>query len=135
MASSTLKRTIAREGARVRTYFARQPLGGRRAVRKLREIIRSVAPRAVDAFSYRMPAVKLEGRILVWYAAFKHHCSLFPMTRAIRHAHAADLQGYEMSAGTIRFPLTKPLPVGLVKRLVKARVAELRAKARGRKRR
>lgn len=135
MASSKLKKTIAREGAWVRAYFARQPLGGRRALRKLREIIRSVAPRAVDAFSYRMPAVKLEGRILVWYAAFKHHCSLFPMTRAIRRAHAADLKGYEMSAGTIRFSLTKPLPVGLVTRLVKARVAELRAKARGRVRR
>lgn len=135
MTSSQLKRTIARERAGVRDYFAHQPIGGRRALQKLREIIRSVAPSAVDAFSYRIPAVKLEGRILVWYAAFKRHCSLFPMTRAIRRAHATDLKGYEMSAGTIRFPLTKPLPVGLVKRLVKARVAELRAKARGRVRR
>ena len=109
---------------KVRAYFTAQPPKARAALKKIRAAIRSVAPRAEEAFSYRIPAFKLNGRMLVWYAAFKNHCSLYPMTGAIRRKLARRLKGYEMSKGTVRLPLVKPMPVGLVKKLVTARMAE-----------
>jgi uncharacterized protein YdhG (YjbR/CyaY superfamily) len=82
-------------------------------------------PDAQEWFSYRMPGFRLHERPLVWCAGFANHVSLYPMTADIRKAHAAALKGYRVSTGTIQFPLSAPLPVGLVKRLVKARAAQV----------
>ena len=90
-------------------------------------MIRAAAPAGTtEVISYGIPAFKHKG-VLVWFAAFAKHCSLFP-TAAVIEKFKNELKGYEISKGTIQFPLHKPLPAGLVKKMVKARVAQIENK-------
>ena len=113
----------------VRRYLAALPPRSRRWMKEVRRIIRQITPRATETFSYGIPGFRLDGRVFVYYAAFKQHCSLYPMGANIRRAHAAALEGYKVSTGTIQFPLDRPVPIALVKRLVRARAAEVRSRS------
>ena len=94
------------------------------AAQLARAAIRSAVPReATEAITYRIPTFKYNGG-LVAFAAFSNHCSLFPMSYAVIGAFKKELKGFEVSKGTIRFPVDKPLPATLVKKIVKARIAE-----------
>lgn len=112
-------------------YLAGVPEPARSTLNKVRGAIRSaVPPEATEAIGYRIPTFRYKGA-LVAYAAFSDHCSLFPMSLAVMAAFKDELKGFATSKGTIRFPLDKPLPSALVKKLVKARLAEKAQKKRG----
>ena len=116
--------------AGVEDYLAALPEGSRAALENLRETIKAAAPEATETISYRMPAFKDQGRSLVYYAAFKDHCSLFPASDAVIEALGDELKPYFTGKGTIRFSYDKPLPVALVKKVVKARMRENAARRR-----
>jgi uncharacterized protein YdhG (YjbR/CyaY superfamily) len=108
----------------VEEYLARVPEPARSTLNKVRAAIRSVAPEeATEAISYGIPTFKYKGN-LVAFAAFSKHCSLFPMSYAVINEFKKELKDFTISKGTIRFPLDKPLPAAVLKKMVKARLAE-----------
>ncbi len=120
-----MKRKRANDDNDVDAYLASIPADACSALEKLRKWIRAAAPNAKEGFSYGVPAFKLEGKPVVCFAAFKNHCGFYPMSPDVLSKFADDLAGYETAKGTIRFPAKKPLPAALVKKIVKARLAEL----------
>ena len=110
-------------------YLADVSPEARATLEKLRQTIKAVVPRAVEVISYQIPTFKLDGRMLVSYAAFKDHCSFFPGAAPIK-AHEDELKSYQTSKGTIRFATGKPLPAALVKKLVRTRIKENEARAK-----
>jgi uncharacterized protein YdhG (YjbR/CyaY superfamily) len=107
-------------------YLAGLGAEKRTALEKLRKAIRGAAPMAEECIGYQMPAFRLDGRLLVAYAAWANHCALYPMSSAVVKSHKTELKGYSTAKGTIRFPLDKPIPVALVRQLVKARISQHR---------
>jgi uncharacterized protein YdhG (YjbR/CyaY superfamily) len=108
----------------VDAYLAALPQDARDTLEVLRRSIKNVLPEAVEVISYQIPTFKYKGRPLVYLAAWKNHCSLYPITQAVQKACADELKAYETSKGTIRFPIGQPLPPALVKKIVKARIDE-----------
>jgi uncharacterized protein YdhG (YjbR/CyaY superfamily) len=105
-------------------YLARANPNQRAALNKLRIIIRTVAPKAQECISYGIPAFRLNGRSLVFFGAWKNHCAFYPGSAAMLKNFRNELKNFQTSKGTIRFSPDKPLPVALVRKLVKTRIAE-----------
>jgi uncharacterized protein YdhG (YjbR/CyaY superfamily) len=105
-------------------YLGRLTSDKRDALEKLRRAIKTAAPRAEECISYQIPAFRLDGKVLVWFHAATNHCSFFPGAAPIA-LYRHELEKYETRKGTVHFSPEKPLPATLVKKLVKARIAEL----------
>jgi uncharacterized protein YdhG (YjbR/CyaY superfamily) len=124
-AASSKRKPTPRAPKDVHAYFAKLSPDARATLEKVRTVIRATVPGAEETISYGIPAFRLNGRVLVWYAAWKSHYRLYPMSAAMIRAAGRAIEGYEISKGTIRFPAAGPIPVALVKTLVKARKSEL----------
>ena len=105
----------------VSAYLSGVPREQRAALENLRSTIKSIVPEATEVISYDIPTFKLDGRMLVSYAAFKKHCSFFPGAGPITK-HADDLKSFQTSKGTIQFTPEHPLSAALVKKLVQTRI-------------
>ncbi len=103
-------------------YISALPQPARDTLASLRQAIRQAAPQAEEGISYNIPAFKCNG-MLVWYAAFKNHVGFYPKARAIE-VFKTDLAPYKISKGAVQFPLGQPIPLSLVKPIVKFRVRE-----------
>jgi uncharacterized protein YdhG (YjbR/CyaY superfamily) len=103
-------------------YLAALPEEARLTLEKIRKAVKAAAPRSAEVISYQMPMYKQNG-MLVGFAAFKDHCSFFPGAKPIV-TYKDELKAYKTSKGTIQFPIGKPLPAALVKKIVKTRLAE-----------
>ena len=100
------------------------PQDYRAALEKLRATIKSAAPEARETISYQMPAFRDNDLLLVSYAAFKDHCSFFPMSKKVIRDNEKELAPYATGKGTLQFHVDEPIPANLVKVIVKARLAE-----------
>ena len=115
-------------------YLAPLSSEKRATLQKLRKDIKSAAPKSEECISYQVPTFRLGGRMLVSFAAWANHCAFYPGARPIE-AHEKELKGYKTSKGTIRFPVDRPLPTTLVRKLMKTRIAEYAAKQKATARR
>ena len=118
----------AAKGARPRSvaeYIAKAPKDKRAALTKLRRTIKAAAPKAIERISYGMAGFKQDAKYLVYFAYWTDHIAIYAAGNDFIKAHATELKPYVQSKGTIQFPTNRPLPYGLVTKIVKARLAEI----------
>ena len=116
----------------VEEYIESFPDDVRPVLEQVRKTIREAAPDAVEAISYQIPTFKLGGRYLVYFSGWKNHISLYPMP-AVTEALDEELTPYKSGRGTLKFPLQKPLPLELVRKVVAALITDNERKAKGKK--
>jgi uncharacterized protein YdhG (YjbR/CyaY superfamily) len=113
----------------VDAYIAAVPEPARGMLKKMRQIVKATAPKAVEVISYQIPLYKHHGP-LVAFAAFKHHIGFYVMSKRLMAAHKEEFEPYQKAIATVRFPIGEPIPAALVKKVVKARIKENEARAR-----
>ena len=106
-------------------YLASQPEAVRSVLERVRRTIRKAVPDAEEVISYKIPAYKVRGVVILFFAGWKHHYSLYPANGQVVAQFADELAPYEISKGTIRFPLNEPVPVKLIERIAKFRAKEV----------
>ena len=121
-----MKTRPAEKPQTINEYLARVSPEQRTALNKLRRTIHAAFPRAQECISYGIPAFRLDGRVVAWFAAAAHHLSFFP--GGVLEPFKAELKDYKTSKGTVRFQPDHPLPAGLVRRMIKARIAKAAAR-------
>jgi uncharacterized protein YdhG (YjbR/CyaY superfamily) len=115
----------------VNEYIATQPKAARGVLRRVRSAIRKAVPQAEEVISYQIPAYKLQGRTVIYFAGWKQHYSLYPATAPLVSAFKDKLAPYEVNnKGTIRFPLNEPVPVRLIEALARFRAKEVARRAK-----
>ncbi len=117
----------------VEAYLAKQPLQARRVLKQVRSIIRHALPKAEEVISYQIPAYKVDGALVIYFAGWKAHYSLYPASEFITERLKTKLEPYKISKGTIRFPLSEPVPSQLVTRIVKLRAQEIAARLKAKR--
>lgn len=110
-------------------YIASAPAGARPALEKLRAAILASSPGVTERISYEIPTFDVDGRRCLYIAGYEHHVSVYPVTAAMEATHGAALAPYRSGKGTLRFPLDAPLPLPLLRKVVRTRIAECRAEA------
>ena len=115
---------MAKRPRTIDEYLSGLQADQRAALQKLRVAVHAAAPKAEECIAWGMPGFRMDGTCFLTFRATAKHCSLHPMSGLTVAAHKADLAGYDTSPGTIRFQPAKPLPASLVRKVVKARLAE-----------
>jgi uncharacterized protein YdhG (YjbR/CyaY superfamily) len=111
-------------------YIASRPEAVQVALQRVRRTIRQAVPEAEEAISYQIPAYKLHGQRMLYFAGWKEHYSLYPATDGVAEAFRKELAPYQVSKGTIRFPLSQPVPVKLIARIARFRAGVASERAR-----
>ena len=112
---------------RVEAYLAEQPADHRAALNHLRTVVRRAVPHATETISYALPTFQVNGKLLVSYAGWKEHCSLYPLTGSFLEQHASAIEGFDRTKGSVHFTPEHPLPDETLEYLVLARLADLEA--------
>lgn len=118
-----------RQPATIEEYLDTQPPESAAALTRVRAVLHRALPAAEETISYQMPAIRLNGRIVLYFAGWKDHVSIYPITDALRDTMSAEIAPYVAGKGTLRFPLVRRLPVRLIERIARVRAAEVAAAA------